>query len=399
MDNALAAVKPFNGDIEMALSALQTPRFLRQTTLSANEYRRKFRQIDNDIISAITSPEADAVTPLMSKIYLRLLHAPDQYVEGPGVLRFSEAIKDGKRLTAWEVLCELLSVSSATANKAIKWMAKEAIIGYFAGKNGVGLRIFLNRAASSIGIKSDFPEKKILPFSRTSPESSPASTDEVPFKESYSSLETLELNKKSAALPTVARTTYLSTESISNDISLEDSTADIRSSRQQGREQTYTKNLSPAALSELIDQVSDRLIPVLERAAMKAAAREHEHTRTWMEQRGIPKAVRVAQKEAYNVLKNCISLDSPRDRSRSELMVGASTKKNSAPRPTSEADIKEIAEICLSMFETRGQSVEATLAEISIEAGGFLSAEDAPRVRELAEAMIASNKCTRMTIC
>jgi hypothetical protein len=40
------------------------------------------------------------------------------------------------------------------------------------------------------------------------------------------------------------------------------------------------------------------------------------------------------------------------------------------------------------MLETHGQAVDVTLSEISSEAGGFILAEDAPRVRAMAESMI-----------
>src|ERR1044072_5373112 len=104
----------------------------------------------------------------MSKIYLRLVNAPDQYWERDGVLRFEAECREGKQVKAWDVLCELLGVASATANKALSWMHDQGIIGYFAGKNGVGIRIFLNRAANSIGNRPHSSGKKILEFAPAS---------------------------------------------------------------------------------------------------------------------------------------------------------------------------------------------------------------------------------------
>ena len=72
----------------MTAQALQAPRFVRRTQLEPGEYRKNFRQVDGDVIAAVTSREADRVTPLMSKIYLRLVNAPAQYWERDGVLRF-----------------------------------------------------------------------------------------------------------------------------------------------------------------------------------------------------------------------------------------------------------------------------------------------------------------------
>src|SRR3712207_2563713 len=109
----------------MSASALATPRFVRRTQLRSNEYRKNFRQIDGDVISAVTSHEADRVTPLMSKIYLRLVHAPAEYWEREGVLRFEGELRDDRHVTAWAALCEVLGVASATARKALRWMHEQ----------------------------------------------------------------------------------------------------------------------------------------------------------------------------------------------------------------------------------------------------------------------------------
>ena len=139
----------------MTAQLLETPRFIRKTQLAQGEYRRNFHQIDNEIIETITSTEADQVTPLMSKVYLRLVRAPTKFWERDGVLRCeAEFREEGKPVKAWAVLCELLGVASATASKALSWMHEQGIIGYFAGKNGAGIRIFINRASSSIGTRA-----------------------------------------------------------------------------------------------------------------------------------------------------------------------------------------------------------------------------------------------------
>lgn len=153
-------------------------RFIRKTQLSANEYHKNFFKLDAEIIAAITSGEADRVTPLMSKIYLRLTNAPAQYWEREGVLRFEAQCREAGQVKAWDVLCETLGVASATANKAITWLHDSGIIGYFAGKNGVGLRIFLNRASSSIGVRAASAGQKILHFAPASPNASHASQNE-----------------------------------------------------------------------------------------------------------------------------------------------------------------------------------------------------------------------------
>src|SRR2546423_1891416 len=156
-------------------------RFVRKTQLSANEYHKNFSKLDVEIITAITSTEADKVTPLMSKIYLRLVNAPDRYWEREGVLRFEVQCREGKQVKAWDVLCETLGVASATANKAVTWLHDAGIIGYFAGKNGVGIRIFLNRAAASIGVRAISAGQKNFDFSPASSRAGPASHNEPAF--------------------------------------------------------------------------------------------------------------------------------------------------------------------------------------------------------------------------
>src|SRR5215217_4428370 len=103
----------------MKLQALSSPRFVRRTQLGPGEYRRNFRQIDADVIAAVTSKEADGVTPLMSKIYLRLASAPPEFWEREGVLYFAAKEADGRLIKSSKVLYELLSVASATAHKAL----------------------------------------------------------------------------------------------------------------------------------------------------------------------------------------------------------------------------------------------------------------------------------------
>ena len=141
-------------------SAAQVPRFVRRTQLGAQEYRTNFRQLDCEVISALISEEATRVTSQMSKVYLCLINAPVELWERDGVLRFTGCEKEGKWQTAWEQLVELAGVASATARKALAWMSEQAIIGYYAGKNGVGIRIFINRASSSIGRKPEVGQKK-----------------------------------------------------------------------------------------------------------------------------------------------------------------------------------------------------------------------------------------------
>jgi ABC-type oligopeptide transport system ATPase subunit len=133
------------------------------------------------------------------------------------------------------------------------------------------------------------------------------------------------------------------------------------------------------------------LEPTLQQAAKQAARAEHERTREWLENRGLPKAARVAQREAYNVLRNHGVISAANERARAELEVGRSQDIAEA-RALSSQEVKELAEMCIAMLETHCQSIDATLAEISSEAGGCLLPEDAPKVRDLAERMIQESR-------
>src|SRR5215211_2339594 len=175
----------------MEAQPLPAGRFVRRTQLGLDEYRKNFRQLDREVLVAVTSPEADAVTPLMSKIYLRLVNAPESHWEREGVLRLTGEEVCDRWMTAWGQLVSLVGVSSATARKALAWMHGEGIIGYFAGRNGVGIRIFLNRAASSIGRRPSAGQKN-LRLVRASTEESPTSAGDTPFRDSFADLEILE---------------------------------------------------------------------------------------------------------------------------------------------------------------------------------------------------------------
>src|ERR687890_877985 len=145
-----------------AAHAASSPKFLRQTTLRGTEANTNFKMLDDDVAEAITSAEADEVTPLMSKVYTRLLLTPSEMREGVRVLRFAGEEMEGKWVTAWEQLRTHLRVSSETARKALRWMHVQGIIGYYSGKNGVGIRIFLNRAANSVARRRGVAAQKIL---------------------------------------------------------------------------------------------------------------------------------------------------------------------------------------------------------------------------------------------
>ena len=109
------------------------------------------RQIECAVIATLISDEAREVTSQMSNVYLALINAPSEHWEGDGVLRFTGGVKGGKPATAWQRLVALLACGNTTAKKALDWMHDQGIIGYYAGRNGAGIRILIDRAAASIG--------------------------------------------------------------------------------------------------------------------------------------------------------------------------------------------------------------------------------------------------------
>ena len=87
-----------------AVLAATAAKFLRKTTLRDTEANTNFRMLDDDVAEAITSAAADEVTPLMSKVYTRLLLTPAEWRESERVLRFAGQEREGKWVTAWEQL-------------------------------------------------------------------------------------------------------------------------------------------------------------------------------------------------------------------------------------------------------------------------------------------------------
>jgi hypothetical protein len=370
-------------------------RFIRKTQLSANEYHKNFFKMDAEIIAAITSAEADKVTPLMSKIYLRLVNAPDQYWEREGVLRFEAQCREGKQVKAWDVLCEVVGVASATANKAVTWLHDSGIIGYFAGKNGVGLRIFLNRASSSIGVRGASPGQKILQFAPASSCEAHASPNEAAFNDSFAVSDGLDSDLNRHAPKNGADTKTVDQKVI--DPTPSPDTQSHAPNQGEGRKVEATaQHPSSVSVDEIVERLKTELEPCVKAAATQAAtqasAREMARTREWFETKALPKAVRVAQHETYDLFKKHGSLNERTQRARADLEVGRATNDSyTSPvaHKLSPEEIRETAETCVALLETQGKSVDMTLSEISSEGGGWLLPEDAPRVREAALGLLS----------
>jgi hypothetical protein len=363
-------------------------RFIRKTQLAPNEYRKNFHQIDREVMAIITSAEADRVTPLMSKIYLRMVNAPEKYWERDGVLRIESEVRDEKLVKAWAVFCDLVGVASATASKAVSWMHEQGIIGYFSGKNGVGLRIFLNRAVSSVGVRAARAGEKILAFPPASPRKSPASQNEPAFNDSYAVRENPDTDINPGAPKNGAETNEFD-KKVPDPIRNTLSTSHTNVAQSVLPPQTTTAFV----IEDVIRRLKCELEPAIHTAARAAAVREHERTREWLENRGLPKAARVAQHEAYNVLRKYGVISEASRSSRSRAEVGRSIYEPPAAHTLTDEDVNDLAQACVAMLETQGQSIDVTLSEMSVEAGGFMLPEDAGRVRERANFLLAADKC------
>lgn len=367
-----------------AAHAVASPKFLRQTTLRGTEANTNFKMLDDDVAEAITSAEADEVTPLMSKVYTRLLLTPTELREGARVLRFAGEEREGKWLTAWEQLRAHLRVSSETARKALRWMHEQGIIGYYSGKNGVGIRIFLNRAANSVASKREAPAQKILAFARTSDSRPRTSPDDMPFKDSFAVSEVSDsdinpLAPKNGAVETGSANSFAGREARSH----------FSSSPFKDPVGELSSRIHPQAeipSDQFVERVRGELEPMLRQMALRAAADEHERTREWLERSGLPKAARVAQRETYDVLRrNGVIRDAL---CRASGQVGVSFYTPPPPGPLSESEVEEFAEACVALFETKGQPIEATVGGMSVAAGGMLLPEEARRVLSKAEALL-----------
>jgi hypothetical protein len=349
-------------------AAVSVQRFVRRTRLGANEYHTRFRKIDCETISRITSEEASRASSQMCKVYLSLVNAPAECWEREGVLRFAGEERQGEWTTAWEQLVALVGVASATARKALRWMHDEGIIGYFAGKNGVGIRIFLNRAASSIGHRQE-EGPKILRLVHASNEGCGASVADTPFRDSFADREILEKDLNSHAPKNGA-----------------DSPCDFKIATRSAEVSRTPFETAPSVAPQHSPEVLTGLLlrelePALRGAAARAAAREHERTREWLESKGLPKAARVAQREAYKVLRQHGLAVATRDGQAALRHESVAIEA----RALAPEELRELAETCVTMLEVHGHPVEVTLAGLRVEAGGMLLAEDVPKVRRLAE--------------
>jgi hypothetical protein len=215
------------------------------------------------------------------------------------------------------------------------------------------------------------------------------SRNEVSFKDSFADLETLETDLNPRAPKNGA-----DGKSRLDEASPEPPVFTPAVRHSKVNPEVAPPTLTPAgfSLEEVITRLKAELEPTIHNAARQAATREHERTREWLEHRGLPKAARVAQHEAYNVLRKYGVISENTRSGRAHAEVGRNASAVSLPRLLSREEIADMAGGCVALLETRGQPVELTLSEMSTEAGGFLLPEDACRVREQVNALLLVGK-------
>lgn len=97
--------------------------------------------VHRDIEELISSDEADQVTPLMTKIYYKLLVTPTEWWDGSEVLRVRGSRRDEVSTTAWAELVNWLGVSAEEARRALEWLREKKVIDYQVDQGGRGIRI------------------------------------------------------------------------------------------------------------------------------------------------------------------------------------------------------------------------------------------------------------------
>jgi hypothetical protein len=265
-------------------------------------------------------------------------------------------------------------------------MHGQGIIGYYSGKNGVGIRIFLNRAANSVASKREAPPEKILPFARTSNCRPPTSPGDTPFKDSFAVLEVVDTDSNPPAPKNGADSNAFANASSEENVPTTPSLPTFKPPCEEFSTRVERHFQIPS--EQIVQRLREELEPLLRQIARRAAADEHERTREWLERSGLPKAVRVAQRETYDVLRRNGVIKEAARKTTGE--VGSSSHTRPEPRPLSELEVDELAEACVALFEAKGQTVEVTVSGMCVAAGGMLLPEDVPRVLSKAGTLLGT---------
>ncbi|MDT7806801.1 MAG: hypothetical protein QOJ70_614 [Acidobacteriota bacterium] len=195
-------------------------------------------------------------------------------------------------------------------------MHAQGIIGYYAGKNGAGIRIFINRAMASIGRRAG---QKNLRVVRAPIQESHTPVAGTPFNDSFAVSEGLETDinprapKNGAGTKLVGKTPSASPQP--------QALGARTPHNSEGRKLVAAPpTASVVSIEEIFERLKGELEPcvreIAAHAAAQSAARDMERTRQWFETKALPKAVRVAQRETYDLLRKHGGVEDRRGRAR-----------------------------------------------------------------------------------
>lgn len=318
----------------------QPVQFIRKTSLAATEYQTNFTITDNEILDTITSDEALQITKLMPSIYLRLRRAPTDFWEREGVLRFVGSGDEKTVSTAWDQMRRITGVANSTLSKAVAWLHEKGVIGYSAYKNGIGIRIFFNRATSSIRSREPQKNLRLVP---TPSNNLPAPSNGAPFKE----------------------------ETFKRDLDNIHDSAPTRGD-QPGEDCPFQEPGGPVETPvsrpglQLVPPTTTRpeqTIPSLNQAIKELKCefsnivkREIRATQDWFYDKAIPKAIRVAQRETFNLLRKTVH-QQPKQSSDVGKYVAAEEQGN-----PNEALAQTLVELGVTLKNTAAASVNTAIA-------------------------------------
>jgi hypothetical protein len=153
----------------------------------------------------------------------------------------------------------------------------------------------------------------------------------------------------------------------------------------------------PITTQEITHSVTLALLPRMKelatQAAQAAVQREAAHTRLWLEERAVPKAVRVAQHEAYKILRQYGVLAEREAQVQAQLSVGslcdnAPPAAEASSTPCTPEQLAHIAEICVTLHQLHGTTVDSLLENFCTEHAGPVDRDQLPYLRILVEDLL-----------
>jgi hypothetical protein len=99
--------------------------------------------IHRSIVEAITSREAEQITPNICSIYYRLILSPTEWRENKELLVIKSESCKGVLSPAWSVLVAHLRVSPETARRALAWFEEKGFISITSSADGREIKIYM----------------------------------------------------------------------------------------------------------------------------------------------------------------------------------------------------------------------------------------------------------------